>query len=222
MNGATRTLHVLALGLWFGTVVFFTLTGLLLFQAFEELTRKPAAEREYWLPAPAVLEREPPSPRFPNPLRLEQGSRIAGVAVSKLFPWYYGVQTGAGLVALLAALSWSRTGSGLSVGRTQQVRLVVLGLALVTVGLGWWLDRVVSDLRVLRNQATDAVLLSDHPTPELIQAAEEARAGFARWHGFSLLQNFATLALVTLATALAGHLPAPTLPQPLRADTQPR
>jgi hypothetical protein len=203
----TKTVHVLALGLWFGTVIFFTfVVGLGLFRTYEALAEPPADERQPWFPVPPELERPRPSERFPEPLRKEQGSRVAGVGVGAIFPWYHGIQAGCAGLALLAALAWLGAGS-----RTvETVRLVVLGLALVSVGAGWWLDQVVSQLREVRSQKSDAVLFHGQTSPEAIQAADEARAEFGRWHGYSLLANFASIALVTIAMALAAQLPAPT------------
>src|SRR5690349_5749791 len=49
-----KVVHVLALGLWFGTVLFFTfVVGLSLFRTYDALTEVPPAERLPWLPAPA-------------------------------------------------------------------------------------------------------------------------------------------------------------------------
>ena len=95
-----KTLHVLAVGLWFGSVAFFTVAALLIFQAFEDLSLKPESERP-WFPVPAMFQQDPPSAKFPDPLRKEQASRAAGVAVSRIFPTYYGLQLGCGIVALL-------------------------------------------------------------------------------------------------------------------------
>jgi hypothetical protein len=72
--------------------------------------------------------------------------------------------------------------------------------------MGWWLEMRVSELRVPRNELTDQVLTSSNPTPEEIEQAREARAIFGRWHGYSLLQNFATLALATGLTLLLPGL----------------
>src|SRR5205807_9190951 len=97
----TKIVHVLALGLCFGTGLFFTfVVGLSLFRTYDALTEVPPGERPPWLPAPADLERPRPSERFPEPLRKEQGSRIAGVAVGALFPWYYGIQAAGAALAL--------------------------------------------------------------------------------------------------------------------------
>jgi hypothetical protein len=201
MPAVTRTLHVLVLGLWFGSVVFFTLAGVLLFQAFADKTRLPGNGRDWWLPMPPELGREPPSPRFPDPLRLEQGSRLAGVAVGAIFPWYYGIQTGCAVAALLTAIVLRTR------GRLSNVRLIVLALGLLFVLIGWGLERYVEGLREPRNTALDEVLSTDKPTPELIRTAEEARAAFGMWHGISLLDNFTVLALAGVGLALAAHLP---------------
>jgi hypothetical protein len=67
---------------------------------------------------------------------------------------------------------------------------------------------VVHDLREVRNTATDTLLKSDPPSARQVQEVKELRADFARWHGYSLVDNFATLLLVTVAMALAAHLPA--------------
>jgi acyl-phosphate glycerol 3-phosphate acyltransferase len=215
MQLLTRTLHVLALGLWFGTAVFFTIMGLVLVTAFEkESLREP---RELWFPLPEVYAQERPSEKFPDPLRKEQGSRAFGAAVSPLFPWYFGLQAAAGAVALVTALAWLGKG-----GRTHKVRAVVLAVAVVGVGVGWWLEHVVSDLRGPRNEKTDAVLTrSDRPKADetmppararAIAEAEQARAAFGMWHGISLLVNMLTLLLVAVGMALAAALPERTGP----------
>jgi hypothetical protein len=219
-----RTVHVLTLGLWFGTVLFFTfVVGLSLFRTYDALTEVPPAERQPWLPAPAELERPRPGDRFPEPLRKEQGSRLAGAGVGAIFPWYFLVQAVCSVLALVTALAWLGAGSP----TVERVRLLVLVLALAGVGAGWWLEQVVSTLRVERNAKSDAVLFGGQPSPEAVRAADAARAAFGRWHGYSLLANFVTLALVAVALGLAAHLPAPApnpaaddVPQP--AEAHPR
>ena len=63
------------------------------------------------------------------------------------------------------------------------------------------------NLRVPRNELTDAVLQSPAPTAGQVEKAREARATFGKWHGISLLVNFAALGLALLGTVLAAHLP---------------
>jgi len=213
MLGLTRSLHVLALGTCFGAQVLFTILGLLLFQTFDQISREDAAHRPIWLPIPPEFEKTPPSTKFPDPLRREQGSRAFGAAVTPLFVWYCGLQTGGVLLALACAWSWRANLPPLAGGahreeRVQRWRLGLLVLAVVLLGVGWWLDFTVHNLRGPRNELTDVVLRSSNPTEEQLQAAEQARVAFGMWHGFSLLQNFATMFAVGLALLLAGHLPS--------------
>jgi hypothetical protein len=205
MSHLSKTLHVLALGLCFGTLVFFTLTGLVLVQAFEQVSSLPAKDRPLWLPLPQEMEKAPPSERFPNPLGKEQGSRIFGHAVSPLFPYYFGIQTACLAIALLTAIPWCLAPGS---RRVDHLRAWLLFLALAGAGGGWWLEHVVSDLRGPRNDLTEAVLRETAPSSETIRKAEEARAAFGRWHGYSLMVNMGTLLLVTVCMALAAQLPA--------------
>jgi hypothetical protein len=202
----TRIVHVLVLGLWFGTTVFFTLVvGLSLFDTFEKLSLQKS--RPYWFSMPAELEKAPPSDRFPDPLRKEQGSRVAGAAVGPMFPWYFGIQTACGFLTLLTSFIFIRQR-----GMVHRLRLVLVLLALVTVGVGWWVESVVAELRVTRANTSDAVLQTPSPSSEQLEQANLCRANFAHWHGYSLMVNFATVGLVTVAMALAAVLPQP-LPQ---------
>jgi hypothetical protein len=209
---------VLVLGLWFGTVIFFTfVVGLSLFHTYDALAEPSAAERQPWFPIPGDLERPRPSERFPEPLRKEQGSRVAGAGVGDIFPWYFLIQDVCSFLALLTALAWLRVET-----RTiDRLRLIVLVLALASVGAGWWLDQVVSNLRMERSAKSDAVLFGHQTSPEAIQAADQVRAEFGRWHGYSLLANFATVGLVTMAMALAAQLPAAPPGQARRLQSAP-
>jgi acyl-phosphate glycerol 3-phosphate acyltransferase len=200
MSQLVKTLHLFAVALWFGSVVFFTLAGVILFQTFEKLSVADPHER--WLPTPEMYQKKPPSDKYPDPLVKEQGSRLAGAAVGPLFPWYFGIQAVCGVVALVTALAWLGRG-----GRVHRLRVLVLLAALLTVGAGWWLETVVVELRQQRNAQSDEVLSLPNPGRALRTQAEKSRAEFGMWHGYSLIDNFATLALVTLAMALAARLP---------------
>ncbi len=196
-----KTMHVLALGLWFGTTIFFSfVVGLSLLRTFEGLTEKEA--RPFWLPVPPELNRASPGPSFPDPLRKEQGSRIFGAAVGPIFPWYYGIQLVCGVLATATAFAWYHDGT------VHKARFFALAAALVAVGIGWWLEHKVGARRVVRSETSDAVLQAASPTPEMLKAAVQARADFGRWHGYSLLANFAAILLVLVGMALAAQLPA--------------
>jgi glycerol-3-phosphate acyltransferase PlsY len=209
----SKMIHVLALGLWFGMVAFFTLAGALIFDALTKEAEKPepankearlASDRPLWFPVPEEMKKVPPSDTFPSPLRKEQGTRAAGVAVSPLFPWYYGTQVVCAVICALSAVGWC-----LACGKALllRVRAIVLVLALVTVGAGWWLEDVVTAKRVPRNELTDKLLTMKDPGTTDVKAAEAARAEFGMWHGFSLIQNFTTLLLVAIAMSLAASMP---------------
>jgi hypothetical protein len=204
MHSLLRVLHVLAVSLWFGSVAFFTVAGLLIFQAFSDVSALPADERPLWLPLPQALTQASPGEGFPEPLRLEQGSRAAGVAVGRIFPFYYALQAACGVIAVLTASALARSGEGSGHGW----RGLLSKLALLTVLAGWWLERRVTELRVPRNDLTDRVLLAQSPSPGLLEEARAARAEFGRWHGYSLLQNFLTLACVAGLTICAASLSA--------------
>ncbi len=173
----TKTIHVLALGLWFGSVVFFTFSALVVFESFESLAAQPPpAQRPAWLP---------------ESFDKEKGTQLAGLAVGPLFPWYYLLQGVCGLLTVVTALSLARSEPQ---ARAHQVRFFILALALATVIAAWPIANRVSALRDARYAADRAV-------------AASAKADFGRWHRYSLLLNFATLGLVTVAMALAARLP---------------
>ena len=202
----SKVLHVLSLGLWFGTVVFFSfVVGLNLFDTFEKVAATAPAERPIWFPLWQAYDGPSPDTTFPEPLRREQGTRAAGVAIDPMFRWYFGIQTVCGLLALATALAFYRAGAA----RLHRLRVGVLLAALVTVALGWWLERVVDDLRVPRNDTFDAMVRHSPPHSEDIARAVAARQDFVRWHLYSLGLNLLTVLLVTVSMAQAAYLPAP-------------
>jgi len=218
-----KTIHVLALGLWFGTVVFFTIMGLVVFDTFEKESLKEP--RETWFPVAPLYDQPQPNDRFPHPLKKEQGSRAGGAVVGPLFPIYFGIQTACGALALITAAAWIRRAGGV-----HRARAALLLVAFLSVLGGWWLEHVVSDLRRQRNEKSD-VLLEKMSTGrrserlvgqvrEEMRGAKEAREAFGRWHGYSLIVNMLTLLLVTVAMALAAALPATSAP-PSTGNGQP-
>jgi hypothetical protein len=219
MNQLMKTLHVLAVGLWFGMSVFFSFpVALSLFDTFERATesgRKPAwfppsllysKDPTTWTPPPAGIDK--PIFQTTRDVEKEQGSRAAGAAVSPMFSWYFGMQLGCAAVALLTAVRFLSTDP---VAKIHKVRLIVLILANLLMLAGLGLEHKVSELRGPRNEATDRLLQEAPNIPEnLYLEAVEARKEFGMWHGISTLLNLATIVFVTIATALAAQLP-PTL-----------
>jgi glycerol-3-phosphate acyltransferase PlsY len=204
MTDLAKIIHIWSLGLWFGTTMFFTfVVGLSLFGSFEAISEKARAERPLWFPLPPEFERPRPSDRFPDPLRKEQGSRAAGMAVSPMFDWYFGIQGVCSFLSLATALGWAGAPC-----KVHKIRALVLMLGLLTVAVGWYLDQKVSELRTARNHASDEVLRNAQPSSDILAKANEVRADFGRWHGYSLMDNMVTILLVTIAMALAAWLPA--------------
>jgi acyl-phosphate glycerol 3-phosphate acyltransferase len=209
----SKTLHVVALGLWFGSVVFFTLSGVLMFDEFTKESSKE--DRELWFPRPEEFQKEKLEAKFPqalaDDLAKEQGSRAFGVVVRPLFASYYGIQLVCGFITYGTALSWQK---GREKDKVQRWRTWLLLVALIVTMAGWVLEARVTERRDLRNKKTDEILTAKEPTKEQIKEAEDARAEFFRWHTYSLIQNFATLVLVCIAMALAAQLPAETVEAP--------
>jgi hypothetical protein len=204
MFSLAKIVHVLAVGLWFGAGAFFTsVIALSLFDTLEKMTILPDADRPFWLREPPELDKEPPCPSFPQPLRKEQGSRIAGAAIGPMFGSYFPLQVMCGVLGLLTALAWAGRGG------VHRWRAVVLVLALAGAGAGWWLEREVEALRENRSKTSDAVLvlMSTPPSAEQLAAANEARAKFGTWHTYSLLTNFVTLTLASAAMVMTAYLP---------------
>ncbi len=202
----SKTLHVLALGLWFGSVAFFVLSTGLMFEDFKKQVAE--ADQHHRWPGWFVLPDDTPDTannKDPELLKSERASRAFGAAVGPVFPWYFGIQLVCGFIAYGTALSWQK---GRERDKAQSWRAWLLLVALLVTLGGWWLEGKVSDLRIPRNEKTDRVLKTTHPTQEEIAAAKQARDEFTQWHLASLFQNFLTLALVTVAMALAAQLPA--------------
>lgn len=197
----TRVVHVLAMGLWFGTCLFFMTVAWSLFHGFETMGENHA-HRPSWFPLPAALKS---ADDVPDAVYKEQGTRAAGFAISPLFDFYFAIQSIAGAAALITALSWARLSS--NVAAIHKVRVVVLLVALLGVAVGWWLEQQVSLVGEKRNAASDAVLLRQ---PEA-DADDWARvkAEFGMLHGISMTLNLVTTLLVAAGMGLAAFLPFP-------------
>ncbi len=207
----SKTIHVLAVGLWFGTLVFFVVVGLLLFTNFEKEALKTDDEPFAWMPRIERYYAAKPiadKPGLPDWLRKEPGTRAAGFAVAPIFPWYFGIQGVCALLAAATALSWI----GSHKQRVHKVRAGIALAALLCVAGGNWLERQVAAKTGERNATVDTAL--GEPTQENIARAETVRADFGKLHGYSMMLNLVTLLLVTAAMALAAQLPS-AVPAPI-------
>jgi acyl-phosphate glycerol 3-phosphate acyltransferase len=206
MQPIARSLHVLSLGLWCGTTIFFSfVVALSLFNGFEQVAQLPAAERPAWFPLPADFARADDTLKGPK----EQGSRAAGLAVGGIFPWYFLVQGLCGLVAFATSLGW------IGAGRLHRRRVWIVGLALALVLAGWPIEQEVLHLREVRSETREAYLRAQPSKQDEIRPAlVAADRAFGGWHTVSLFVNLGVVVLVVIGTALAGELPASPRPEP--------
>lgn len=206
MQNAAKILHVLAMGLWFGMLIFFSFfVALTLFNYFEAVGM--ASQRPSWFPLPEMYSVETDLVKGPK----EQGSRAAGYVISPLFTYFFMLQGVFGFLALATCFGWQYRFPAQKVhGR----RVTILMLGLVTVLVGWPLEVYVSQLRVPRNAETENYLQAVADGKEDVSALEakarDARGTFIVWHLVSLFLNFDTVLFVTIGMAMAAFLP-PTM-----------
>jgi acyl-phosphate glycerol 3-phosphate acyltransferase len=179
-----RAIHVLSLGLWFGAAVMFNLivAPTQFFEAFPAVVESAPSDRTAYLPlAPGASEEQ----------RKQLATALAGSAVGPVFPKFFQLQAACASLALITALGWRNRP-----GPVNRWRVIVIGLAAVTVVVGWPLFNKVSGLRVERF----------HSDPATAQAAA---AAFGQWHLVSLLLSVVTLGLAGVALAMAARMPEP-------------
>ena len=204
MHQLTKSLHVLALGMWFGMSVFFSfVVAFALFGGLPEGTGGFEAmakqeKRESWFPHVKMYSGDQDGIDGAR----EQGTRAAGYIIGPMFTWYFGLQGICGFIALATAMPWLKFVPGSGIHRWR-VNLLIAAIALVLVG--WLVERKVHELRIPRNQATE-IYLQDRSDEAKRTAMTDARAEFVRWHLGSIFLNLATIVCVTGAMALAGNL----------------
>lgn len=189
----------LSLGIWLGTVVFFTgVIGPGVFTWFEKLcvTENPP----YWLPTPEAFKTNTPV-GLPNPLLKEQASRLAGVVVSPAFPIYFSIQVICGITSIIILSGNLRKNPAGLLGKTV---LICVGIGLCFAIAGWAWEPTVEKDRIERANLTDQVLLQKDYNKDLTQKALEARKNFARSHLISLGLNMTSALGMVLGIILFG------------------
>lgn len=176
-----RSVHLLALGLWFGGAAFFNFAAApAIFASFKEVVNGGPSDRtanETIIPGDA-----------PQVRKDALASSLAGSAVGPVFPRYFGMQAVCGLIAFVTALSWWKC------GRVHRRRVYLLGVAVLTIAVAVPLSNYVSELRVQRFAADPAV-------------AASAKDSFGPVHLASLFLSFVTVTLSGVALALGARLP---------------
>jgi hypothetical protein len=187
MGFFVKAVHLLALGLWFGSVTFFSFfTALPIIQRMEHLT----TAEESWVRR-QMKEVPATDPQQAEQLQKRQGTRLAGEALDVIFARYFPLQAVCGGVALLTALAWVRRP-----GAVHKVRVAILAL---TLGL------VLVNLFVLAPKVHELRAQRYSPDPAVAKPADEA---FGPWHTYSLLTDMGTLLGVAAALVLGAALPA--------------
>jgi len=140
LHSVAKIIHVLALALWFGANVFFSLVAaVLIFRTWEGYAQDPPA----WLPGFTSYTKE-------------TGTRIAGATVGPIFPFFFALQGMCALLALLTSVAFTRWEPHC---RVHRLRFALVALAAFTVAIGWPISIRVSELREQR-YSTDMVVAS--------------------------------------------------------------
>jgi acyl-phosphate glycerol 3-phosphate acyltransferase len=128
----TKIVHLMALGVWFGSNVFFVIAAPGIFGAFQDLA---------WLPLPASLPVD------------QTARRLAGIAIEPLFAVYFPLQAICAALVLGTALGWRN----LEAPRSQRRRLTFIAVAVLSLIIGWPIARYVGKLRAERYSSEPAI-----------------------------------------------------------------
>lgn len=184
-----RVLHLVGVGLWLGTVVFFPFcVALPVIAGMQALAMRP----DNWL----HLQSE------------KEGIRLAGELLNIVFARYFLFQLGCGLAALIPAVIWLRQS-----GKVHRFRVGFLLLAMVLVSANeWWLAENVRYWRHARYASHSAAEHTTAPGTTASAATPgsphpDAEQAFQFWHTLSLAADIVTLLLVFLTVLLAPFTP---------------
>lgn len=176
-----RILHLAAVGLWFGGAGFFNfVVAPSLNRSYKEVVASAPSDRTAYQPIG--------DPMPTDESRKQLGSALFGAGVGPIFPKYFMLGAGCGIVVLATAFAWRKEQP---FGRA---RFLIALLALATVLAGWPVSNLVSELRIARFAAEKDI-------------ASAAAAAFTTWHLVSLAMSLVTVLLAGVLLVLAAWLP---------------
>ncbi|MEZ6142706.1 MAG: glycerol-3-phosphate acyltransferase [Zavarzinella sp.] len=129
----SRSIHVMALGLWFGSGVMFNLISApSIFRSFEEVVQTAPNDRTVGIDITANGTAEQ---------KKALSSALAGAAVGPIFPKYFILHAVCAGLALITAYSMRHHGN---------FRWIIIAAGNLTVWAGWLISGKVADLRLER------------------------------------------------------------------------
>lgn len=176
-----RVLHVMAVGLWFGAAGFFNFAvAPSLNRTYTEVVRNAPSDRTAFQPLG--------SPNASEAARQQLGSALFGAGVGPIFPVYFALMSGCGIVAVATAWEWRK------LGRIHKARFLLAVMASACALAGWPISNLVSELRLARFNPDEAL-------------AAVARSSFTTWHLVSLSLSVVTVLLAGALLILTAWLP---------------
>jgi hypothetical protein len=180
-----RGLHLLAVGLWFGSGAFFIFVAATpLLTAYKEVVNDPPSYRTAGIavvPADATDEQ-----------KKQLASALGGVAVAPLFPRFFVLSALCAGVAVVTADGLRR----MKRTKIQKWRLWLCVVGAVLVAIGWPLSVYVAELNAQR---------FDSP---------EAQKLFNPLHGVSLMGSAVTTVVAGVVLLFGAAMPSGTAPRP--------
>jgi glycerol-3-phosphate acyltransferase PlsY len=178
----SKAIHLLAVGLWFGSAIFFNFVAApAMNQSFRQTVQTAPNDRTAHVDITRGLE-----PDQKDSL----ASALFGTAVGPLFPRFYAIQGLCCVLALITALRWWSLPE-----RVHRWRVIVLAFGVVLVGVSWPLSEYVADLRLERYSLD-------------LERAAAAKSAFVLWHLVSLFLSAITALVTIFAMIFAAWLPA--------------
>jgi acyl phosphate:glycerol-3-phosphate acyltransferase len=180
-QNSAKTIHLLAIGLWFGSAIFFNfIAALAINQSFKQTIATAPNDRTANLPITEGLTEEQK-----NAL----ATSLFGAAVGPLFPRFFILSGICAGMAWITALRWFK-----EPGKVNRWRVYLLTLAATLVAISWPISQYVSELR-LERYSSDTVI------------ANAAKEAFGLWHLVSLLLSAITAVIVGVVMILAAKIP---------------